>query len=88
MKRLCALLLAVSLASVYATPLKLVQDEEAQTISAFRPNGDEAILVQNTRSDHLERTQDPRVVGGLIEWDYYPHYGNRRNKNWKVEEKP
>ena len=38
--------------------------------------------------DHLERTQDPRVVGGPIEWDYYPHYGNRANKNWKVDERP
>lgn len=37
---------------------------------------------------HLKRTQDPRVVGGPVEWDYYPHYGNRANKNWKVDEKP
>ena len=37
--------------------------------------------------DHLERTQDPRVVGGVVDWDYYPHYGNRKNKNWKVDEK-
>mgnify|MGYP006168917727 CR=1 FL=1 len=37
---------------------------------------------------HLERTRDPRVVGGPVEWDYYPHYGNRANKNWKVDEKP
>lgn len=37
---------------------------------------------------HLERTKDPRVVGGPVEWDYYPHYGNRANKNWKVDEKP
>ena len=88
MKRLCSLLLAVSLASVYATPPKLVQDERAQATSVFRPDGDEAILVQNTRSDHLERTQDPRVVGGLIEWDYYAHYGGRVNSNWKVDDRP
>jgi len=37
---------------------------------------------------HLKRTKDPRVVGGPIEWDYYPHYGNRANKNWKVDERP
>ncbi len=38
--------------------------------------------------DHLKRTQDPRVVGGPTDWDYYPHYGNRRNKSWKVDERP
>ena len=38
--------------------------------------------------DYLEKTKDPRVVGGPIEWDYYPHYGNRANKNWKVDERP
>ena len=38
--------------------------------------------------DHLAATQDPRVVGGTVDWGYYPHYGNRKNKTWKVEEKP
>ena len=52
MKTLCNLLLTVSFTSVCAAPLELVQDEKAQTISVFRPNGDEAILAQNARSDH------------------------------------
>ncbi|MDA0350407.1 MAG: sulfatase [Verrucomicrobia bacterium] len=38
--------------------------------------------------DHLKETKDPRVVGGTVDWDYYPHYGNRANKNWSVDEKP
>jgi len=38
--------------------------------------------------DHLAATRDPRVIGGVIDWDYYPHYGNRANKNWKVDKKP
>ena len=38
--------------------------------------------------DHLAATQDPRVVGGTVDWDYYPHNGNRKNKTWKVEERP
>lgn len=38
--------------------------------------------------NHLVVTQDPRVVGGKVEWDYYPYYGMIRNKNWKVDEKP
>jgi hypothetical protein len=38
--------------------------------------------------DYLTETKDPRVIGGAVDWDYYPHYGNRANKNWKVDEKP
>lgn len=38
--------------------------------------------------DHLEETRDPRVVGGKVDWDYYPYYGAMRNKDWKVDEKP
>ena len=38
--------------------------------------------------DHLAATRDPRVVGGAVDWDFYPHYGNRKNKSWKVDEKP
>lgn len=33
---------------------------------------------------HLRSTRDPRIVGGNIHWDYYPYYGARRNKDWKV----
>lgn len=38
--------------------------------------------------DHLTNTGDPRVTGGTVDWDYYPYYGTRINKNWKVDEKP
>lgn len=38
--------------------------------------------------DHLEKTKDPRVVGGTVDWDYYPYYGLRKNKDWKVDPKP
>ena len=37
---------------------------------------------------HLRSTQDPRVVGGRVDWDHYPYYGIRRNKDWKVDPKP
>ncbi len=53
MKTPCAiLLLGASLVASNAAPLKLVQDEAAQTISVLRPNSDQPILVQNARSDH------------------------------------
>ncbi|MEM9015479.1 MAG: sulfatase, partial [Verrucomicrobiota bacterium] len=38
--------------------------------------------------DHLEETADPRVVGGTVDWDYYPYYGRMKNEDWKVDPKP
>jgi len=38
--------------------------------------------------EHLVRTGDPRALGLDAPWDYYPYYGMRRNKNWKVDPKP
>jgi uncharacterized sulfatase len=37
---------------------------------------------------HLKVTRDPRVVGGTVDWDYYPYYGLRKNKEWTVDPKP
>ncbi|MBL6704529.1 MAG: sulfatase [Planctomycetaceae bacterium] len=38
--------------------------------------------------DHLRKTRDPRVVGGTVDWDYYPYYGRISTKRWSVDEKP
>lgn len=38
--------------------------------------------------DHLETTEDPRVVGGTVDWDYYPYYGKISTKGWTVDERP
>ena len=40
--------------------------------------------------DHLKDTQDPRVTGGPVEWDYYPYYGwiHPKTKGWSVDSKP
>jgi N-sulfoglucosamine sulfohydrolase len=37
--------------------------------------------------DYLERTGDPRVVGGVVDWDYYPYYGKISTEGWAVDEK-
>ena len=37
---------------------------------------------------HLKNTRDPRVVGGIVDWDYYPYYGKISTKGWSVDEKP
>ena len=36
----------------------------------------------------LKKTGDPRALGQDASWDYYPYYGYRRNKDWKVDPKP
>lgn len=38
--------------------------------------------------EHLRETGDPRVVGGIVDWDYYPYYGKISTKGWRVAEKP
>ena len=36
----------------------------------------------------LSVDEDPQVVGGPIEWDYYPYHGRISTKGWKVDECP
>lgn len=38
--------------------------------------------------DHLEAAEDPRVVGGKVDWDYYPYYGKISTQGWTVDPKP
>lgn len=38
--------------------------------------------------DHLRTTGDPRIVGGPVDWDYYPYYGLKRTEGWAVDPKP
>jgi hypothetical protein len=38
--------------------------------------------------EHLRKTRDPRVVGGAVNWDYYPYYGKISTAGWSVEQKP
>ena len=37
---------------------------------------------------HLARNGDPRALGRDAPWDYYPYYGRKVNKDWKVDPKP
>lgn len=37
---------------------------------------------------HLEQTKDPRVIGGRVDWDFYPYYGKISTPGWTVDEKP
>lgn len=48
--------------------------------------------IQNTLRgnlfDHLAETRDPRIIGGKVDWDYYPYYGRISTEGWEVAEKP
>ncbi len=37
---------------------------------------------------HLVATKDPRALGLDAPWDYYPYYGRRSNRDWKVDPRP
>ncbi len=39
-------------------------------------------------TQRLIETKDPRQIGGAVLWDYYPYYGTRRNRDWKVDPMP
>lgn len=45
-------------------------------------------LLRKRLFDHLRKTRDPRVIGGTVDWDYYPYYGKISTKGWRVDEKP
>lgn len=34
---------------------------------------------------YLTQTEDPRALGKDAPWDFYPYYGVKRNKSWKVD---
>ena len=37
--------------------------------------------------DYLKKTEDPRVTGGSIDWDFYPYYGVVHTEGWSVDKK-
>lgn len=52
MKSICILFLVLACSTIYAAPLRLIEDSKAQAMLVLRPNSSESILVQNVRSDH------------------------------------
>lgn len=48
--------------------------------------------IKNDLSDQLQQytkeTGDPRALGQIAPWDYYPYYGQISNKSWSVDELP
>ncbi len=44
--------------------------------------------LQQQLFEYLKSTDDPRLVGGDILWDYYPYYGKVTTKGWQVDPRP
>ena len=55
-------------------------------------NNQEYAAIQKKLSKQLRErlihTEDPRALGLPAPWDFYPYYGLRRNKKWKVDPNP
>ena len=42
-------------------------------------------LLNDQLMSHTTATNDPRALGEHAPWDHFPYYGQRKNKDWKVE---
>jgi N-sulfoglucosamine sulfohydrolase len=57
-------------------------------LAGTRAAADALATMRERLFNHLETTRDPRVVGGAVDWDYYPYYGHTSTKGWAVDPKP
>ncbi len=73
-----------------ADELYSIKSDPGQIINlAKNPNFKSALKKMKKKlQKHLVKTKDPRALGLNAPWDYYPYYGLRRNKNWKVDSPP
>ncbi|MDE0569758.1 MAG: sulfatase [Verrucomicrobiales bacterium] len=69
--------------------LYLIDKDPGQVVNLA--NNPEYAAIQKKLSkqlgEKLIHTKDPRALGLPAPWDYYPYYGLRRNKKWKVAPK-
>lgn len=70
--------------------LYLINKDPGQVVNLA--NNQEYAAIQKKLSKQLRErlihTEDPRALGLPAPWDFYPYYGLRRNKKWKVDPKP
>lgn len=62
--------------------------DQINNVAADAAYSDVLVKLRGELNEHLVKTADPRETGGEALWDYYPYYGLRRNKNWKVDPRP
>ena len=73
---------AEELYSIKTDPNQMVNLAESAEFSSTQKE------MKKLLENHLVKTGDPRELGLDTNWDYYPYYGVRHNKNWKVDIKP
>ena len=67
----------------------LVSDpHQIVNVAGSREFADVQVSLRDRLFHHLRETQDPRVVGGEVEWDFYPYYGRISTNDWKVDQRP
>ena len=44
--------------------------------------------MQQVNTKHQTKRGVERVVGGKVDWDYYPYYGRISTEGWTVDKKP
>ena len=57
-------------------------------VAAARHYAQTKARLKKQLQQHLIHTKDPRALGLDADWDYYPYYGFRKNKDWKVDARP
>ena len=62
--------------------------DQINNVAADAAYSDVLVKLRGELTEYLIKTADPRETGGEALWDYYPYYGLRRNKNWKVDPRP
>tara|TARA_R110000850_G_scaffold14189_2_gene45468 strand:+ start:204 stop:1706 length:1503 start_codon:yes stop_codon:yes gene_type:complete len=73
-----------------AEELYILEDDPHQmmNVAGSEAMADIQATLRQRLFSHLRETEDPRIVGGNVDWDYYPYYGRISTKGWAVDEKP
>ena len=67
----------------------LTQDpDQTRNVAGDSKYTEQLRAMRQELTQYLVQTQDPRETGGEVLWDYYPYYGRRVNKDWKVDARP
>jgi len=61
---------------------------QLKNVAALPEYSDALKELSKRLQEYTAWTGDPRAQGKDAPWDYYPYYGLRRNKDWKVDDRP
>lgn len=61
---------------------------QLQNIAGTPHYADIQKTLRSSLNEYLKESGDPRLNNQFAPWDYYPYYGYRKNKDWKVDPLP